>query len=68
MPSMDKLNLPIVKAGIPFSRSLSMNDYLKFITLNLRDTIDREAVREQKKLAVVNEQFSIKKLDSGRLI
>ena len=59
MPNMDKLNLPILKADIPLSRSLSMEDYIKFVTLNLRYTIDRKAVREQKKLAVVNERFSL---------
>ena len=61
IPNMDKLNLPILKADIPFSRSLSMEDYIKFVTLNLRYTIDRKAIREQKKLAVVNEHFSLKK-------
>jgi len=59
---MDKLNLPILKADIPLSRSLSMEDYVKFVTLNLKYTIDRKVVREQKKLAAVNEHFSLKKL------
>ncbi|PIP67700.1 MAG: hypothetical protein CO035_02650 [Candidatus Omnitrophica bacterium CG_4_9_14_0_2_um_filter_42_8] len=58
LPNMNKLNLPILKADIPFSRSLSMEDYIKFVTFNLRYTIDKKAVREQKKLAMVNEHFS----------
>ena len=58
--SMDKLNLPILKAGIPLPRSLSMEDYIKFVTLNLKYTIDRKAVREQKRLAVINERFFLK--------
>ena len=61
MPNMDKLNLPILKGDIPLSKSLSMEDYIKFVTLNLRYTIDRKVVREQKKLAVVNVRFSLKK-------
>ncbi len=56
---MDKLNLPISKSGMILPKSLSMDDYVKFITLNLRHTIDRKTEREQKKLAVVNTRFYI---------
>ena len=58
---MDKLNLPIIKNAIPLPRSLSMDDYARFVDLNLRYTVDRKAVREQKRLAVVNAQFSLEK-------
>jgi hypothetical protein len=58
---MKKLNLPIIKAGVPLAKSLSMDDYVKFVNLNLRHTIDRKAVREQKKLAAVSMPFSLKK-------
>lgn len=54
---MDKLNLPILKSGITLPKNLSMDDYVKFVTLNLRYTIDRKTVREQKKLAGVNTRF-----------
>lgn len=54
---MDKLNLPIPKTGITLSKNLSMDDYIKFITLNLKYTVDRKTAREQKKLAVVNTRF-----------
>ncbi len=56
---MDKLNLPISKGDITLPKSLSMDDYVKFVTLNLRYTIDRKTAREQKKLAVVNTRFYI---------
>ena len=56
---MDKLNLPVIKNDIYLPRPLSMDDYLKFVIFNLKHTIDRKAVREQKKLAVVNVRFSM---------
>lgn len=58
---MDELNLPVIKNDIPLPKSLSMDDYLKFVIFNLRHTVDRKAVREQKKLAAVNVRFSLKK-------
>ena len=58
---MDELNLPVIKNDISLPKSLSMDDYLKFVIFNLRHTVDRKAVREQKKLAAVNVRFSLKK-------
>jgi hypothetical protein len=58
---MKKLNLPIIRTGIPPAKSLSMEDYIKFVNLNLQYTVDRKIAREQKKLAVVNVPFSLKK-------
>ena len=57
---MDKLNLPVMRGDVPLPRPLSMDDYLKFVIFNLKHTVDRKAVREQKKLAVVNARFSLK--------
>jgi len=31
---MRKLNLPIIKGGIPSPKYLSMDDYLRFVILN----------------------------------
>jgi hypothetical protein len=56
---MEKLNLPVIKGEVPLSKSLSMDDYLKFVTLNLKYAVDIKIAREQKKLAMVNERFSI---------
>lgn len=58
---MDELNLPVIKNNIPLPRPLSMDEYLKFVIFNLKHTVDRKAVREQEKLAVVNVRFSLKK-------
>jgi hypothetical protein len=54
---MEKLNLPIIKSGLPCAKSLSMDDYLKFIELNLKMNLDRKAIRKQKKLAAINVPF-----------
>ena len=57
----DKLNLPVTKSEAFLPKPLSMDDYLKFVIFNLKHTIDRKAVREQKKLAAVSVRFSLKK-------
>jgi hypothetical protein len=57
---MKKLKLPIIKESLPLAGWLSMDDYLKFIALNLRYTVDKKAVRKQKKLAAVNVPFLLK--------
>jgi len=57
---MKKLNLPIIKGNIPDAKRLSMDDYLKFVSLNLKYTLDRKVVRKQKKSASVNVSFSLK--------
>lgn len=59
---MEKLNLPIITGVISVSRRLSMDDYLKFIDLHLKYTIDRKAIRKQKKLQAVNVPFSLARL------
>lgn len=57
---MRKLKLPIIKGPLPAAKCLSMDDYLKFVNLNLKYTLDRKAVRRQKKFQVVNIAFSLK--------
>jgi hypothetical protein len=56
----DKLNLPIIKGALPAARILSMDDYVKFVTLNLKYIVDKRTVRKQKKLAAVNMPFSLR--------
>ena len=55
-----ELNLPIIKGVLPRPRRLSMDDYLRFVTFNLKYTVDNKAIRKQQKLAVVNVSFSLK--------
>ena len=57
--AMKKLNLPIIKGALPASRRLSMEDYLEFVNLHLKYTLDRKSIRRQKKLAAVNVRFSL---------
>jgi hypothetical protein len=56
---MKKLNLPIIKGALPTAKQLSMEEYLKFVNLNLKYTLDKKANRKQKKLAAVNVHFSL---------
>lgn len=57
---MEKLNLPIIKGKLPGAKRLSMDDYLKFVTLNLKYTLDKKSIRKQKRAANVNVPFSLK--------
>jgi len=57
---MKELKLPIIRRPLPVAKWLSMDDYLKFVNLNLKYALDRKTVRKQKKLQVVNVPFSLK--------
>ena len=57
---MKKLRLPIIKEPPPVARCLSMDDYVKFVTLNLKYIIDKKTIREQKRLAAVNVRFLLR--------
>ena len=54
---MKQLKLPIIKEVFPPTKWLPMDDYLKFVTLNLKYTIEKKTVRKQKRLAAVNVPF-----------
>jgi len=56
---MEKLNLPIIRDKIASKRQLSMDDYLKFVNLNLKYTVDRETNKKQKRLLACNRPFSL---------
>ena len=57
---MEKLKLPVVKGRTPKPKRLSMDDYLKFVYLNLKYTLDRKNIRKYKSLLAVNVPFSLK--------
>ena len=45
---MEELNFPIIDGHLPVPKSLSMDDYLKFVMFNWKYTIDIEACRKKK--------------------
>ncbi|UCB56679.1 MAG: hypothetical protein JSV30_05600 [Candidatus Omnitrophota bacterium] len=57
---MKKLNLPIIKKGIPDAKWLSMDDYLKFVNFHLKYTFNKKAYKIWKKMLGVNKPFSLK--------
>ncbi len=57
---MKKLKFPIIKGLLSESKSLSMNDYLKFVQFNLKHAFDKQAYAKWKKMLVVNVPFVIK--------
>jgi len=54
------LKLPIIKKPIPKSKQLSMNDYLRFVYLNLRYTVNKKVYKKDKNLLAVKAPFSLK--------
>jgi len=54
---MKKLNLPIIKGKGPSKKWLSMDDYIKFINLHKKYTLNRKIYKKLKKLSGVNVPF-----------
>jgi len=57
---MDRLNLPVINEPIPEPKPLSMDEYLEFVSFNLKYTVDMKANRHWKKTLLVNVPFSMK--------
>ena len=57
---MKNLKIPAIKGPLPSARSLSMDEYIKFINFNLKHTFDKEADAKRRKMAAVNVPFSLK--------
>ena len=57
---MKKLKLPIIKMPLSRTRTLSMDNYVKFVQFNLKYTFDKKAYAEWKKMLAVNKPFCIK--------
>lgn len=57
---MEKLKLPIIKEKLPPPKSLSMDDYLRFVSLNLKYTFDRQSYQKWKRDSAVKEAFVLK--------
>jgi hypothetical protein len=60
MHKSGKLKFPVIKGKLPSAKHLSMDDYLKFVNLNLKYTVDIKAVRKQKRAQAVNTPFFLK--------
>ena len=58
---MKKLRLPIIKKPLPEARSLSMNDYLEFVIMNLKYFLNLKAYRAWKKKEWVRTPFVLRK-------
>ncbi len=56
---MDELKWPIIRRKAGSKKQLSMDDYAKFVDLNLKYTVDREASKKQKRLFACTEPFSL---------
>ena len=57
---MKELKLPVIRGPLPESKTLSMDDYLKFVQFNLKHAFDKKAYEKWKKMLAVNASFSLK--------
>ena len=57
---MKKLKLPVIQGRLSKARTLSMDDYLKFVQFNLKHAFDKKAYAKWKKTLVIHTPFSIR--------
>ncbi len=55
-----KLKFPVIKNTSSASRILSMNDYLRFVSFNIKYTLNKKVYRDLKKASAVNMPFVFK--------
>ena len=57
---MSELNLPIIREELPPPKSLSLDDYVKFLRANRKYFFNRRAYEDWKKRSIVNVPFVLK--------
>ena len=57
---MEKLNFPIIREDLLPSRSLSMDDFVRFVQINRPYLFNREVYEDWKKRSVVPVPFRLK--------
>ncbi len=57
---MDKLKFPIIKKPLPDPKALSMDDYLRFISFNIKHALNKNAYQSWKRKSAVNVAFVFK--------
>ncbi len=56
---MEYLEFPIIKESLPGGKRLSMNEYVKFVFLHLKYTLNKKDYERNKRLNSVNTPFFI---------
>ena len=54
-----KLKLPVIRIPLPEARTLSMDEYLRFVQDHLKYTFDRKSYEATKKVSGVNVRFKL---------
>jgi len=57
---MENLKFPIIKGVTPKAKRLSMNDYVKFVFLHLRYTLNKKEYKKAKRISAVTAPFSLR--------
>jgi len=56
---MESLKFPIIKDRLPGGKRLSMDEYVKFVFLHLKHTLNKKDYERNKRLTSVNTPFFI---------
>jgi hypothetical protein len=56
---MESLKFPIIKESLPGGRRLSMDEYVKFVFLHVKYTLNKKDYEREKRLTSVNTPFFI---------
>ena len=56
---MEELRFPVINKNLPDGKKLSMDEYVKFVFLHLKYTLNKKRYRESKKSIAVNKSFSL---------
>lgn len=57
---MKKLNFPVIKTSLPGPKVLTMDEYFKFVTFNLKYTTDKKRRKALTGKLPVNTPFRLK--------
>lgn len=57
---MKKLNLPVIRTSLPRGKTLSMDDYCRFVEMYLAYTFNRLMYEKRKRIGYVGVPFKLK--------
>ncbi len=58
--NMEKLKFPIIRKPHPAPKTLSMDDYARFVSFNLKHAVNKKVYQQWKKDSGVNTAFVLK--------
>ena len=57
---IEDLKLPVIKKAIPPAKWLSMNEYVQFVFLHLKYTLNKKKDKKAKKMSAITRSFFLR--------